>query len=232
MREESLWTRRGVVRGAAALAAAAGLGMAGCAVDPALASDDGSNAAAALEPGREVRYGMLIDARKCIGCDACLRACHRQNRLPDGVDFIHFPELKSGTPPYVSTQVVPVQCAHCDDAPCATVCPTGATHRGEGGIVEVDEGRCIGCKYCMAACPYQARVDNPETGTVDKCRFCASKVGTDDELRVSCVEACINHARIFGDLNDPDSEVSKAIRTHHAQPLLGDLTQAKIFYVR
>lgn len=230
-------TRREVLAACSALGAAALLS--GCA-GTAQAQEEGAarrpkpgqvRAAAAAE-GRPVRWGMLIDARKCVDCDACLEACHRQNGLPEGMDFIRFiPDEIGGTSRKV-TQIVPVQCMHCADAPCAAVCPTRATTVGEDGIVSVDETRCIGCKYCMAACPYQARVYNEATGTVDKCRFCAAKSQEGDKLHVSCVEACINHARVFGDLNDPESEVSRAIVEGRAKPLAGDLTEVSIYYVR
>lgn len=177
------------------------------------------------------RYGMLINTKKCIGCYACRVACQRQNSLLPTQDFIRYEEREVGTYPNVTLETVPLQCMHCEDAPCAAVCPTGAAHIGAGGIVQVDEGRCIGCKYCMAACPYQVRVVNEETGTVDKCRFCTVTALSGTQT-CSCVEACLTGARIFGDLDDPESELSKAIVEYNAQPISGDLTKAKVFYVR
>ena len=115
---------------------------------------------------------------------------------------------------------------------CAAVCPTGAAYIGADGIVGVDEGRCIGCKYCMAACPYQVRVHNEKTGTVDKCRFCTVSAETSGTKMCSCVEACLTGARIFGDLDDPASDISKEIAATNAQPIAGDLTKSKVFYVR
>ena len=140
------------------------------------------------------RYGMLIDTTKCVGCYACRTACQRQNNLEPDEDFIRYERAETGTFPKVAVETVPMQCMHCDDAPCASVCPTGAAHVGAGGIVAVDQGRCIGCLYCMSACP--------------------------------------THARIFGDLDNPDSEVSRAIVEKHAKPIAGDLTRAKVYYVR
>lgn len=102
---------------------------------------------------------------------------------------------------------------------------------GADGIVEVDQGRCIGCLYCMSACPYQVRVRNSKTGAVDKCRFCAVQT-ENGTTSCTCVEACPTHARIFGDLDDPNSELSKAIVERDAHPIAGDLTRAKIYYVR
>ena len=113
------------------------------------------------------RYGMLINTRKCIGCYACRTACQRQNGLAADIDYIRYEEKETGKLPVVGIETVPIQCMHCEDAPCAKVCPTGATHIEEGGIVRVDESRCIGCKYCMTACPYQVRVHNKVTGVAE-----------------------------------------------------------------
>lgn len=173
---------------------------------------------------------MLINTKECIGCYGCLMACQRQNALDAETHFIHYGEIESGVYPFAKISYVPVQCMHCDDAPCAKACPTGATYITDDGVVRTDQDKCIGCKYCMAVCPYQARVINEETGTVDKCRLCASDFG-EDEPNCSCVSACLTHARMVGDLDDPESEISKAIVAMNAQPLTGD-PKAKIFYVR
>lgn len=177
------------------------------------------------------RYGMLIDTRRCVGCYACRVACQMKNNLAAKEGFVHFEHLESGTFPDVVAEVVPMQCMHCVDAPCQHVCPTGATYTTESGVVLVDAEKCIGCKYCMAACPYGVRMVEEATGVVEKCRFCWS-----DELdgpnNPSCVATCIADARVFGDLDDPSSEVSVAIAERNAQPIAGDLTEAKIFYVR
>ena len=176
-------------------------------------------------------YGMLINTKKCIGCYACRTACQRQNDLLPDEAFIRFEEREVGTFPRVRVEHGPLQCMHCEDAPCVSVCPTGAAKYGTDGIVEVDQGRCIGCLYCVAACPYQVRVRNSQTGAVDKCRFCT--VAAEDGTKMcSCVEACLTGCRIFGDLDDPDSEISKAIVETGAAPIAGDLTKAKIYYVR
>lgn len=177
------------------------------------------------------RYGMLINTKKCVGCYSCVAACQRQNDLLPSEQFIRFEEKETGAYPNVSWEFVPIQCMHCEDAPCASVCPTGATHITDDGIVAVDQGRCIGCKYCMTACPYQVRQVNEETGGVDKCRFCTASANNGTAM-CSCVEACLTGARIFGDLDDPESDISKEIAKTNAQPIAGDLTKAKVFYVR
>ena len=179
------------------------------------------------------RYGMLINTKKCIGCYACRTACQRQNGLLPDEAFIRFEEREQGTYPAVSVDHLPLQCMHCEDAPCVSVCPTGASYIGEGGVVAVDESKCIGCRYCMAACPYQVRVHNKVSGAVEKCKFCHHWVYEHPETPSNtCVTACVTGCRIFGDLDDPECELSRAIVEKNALPIAGDLTTAKIFYVR
>ena len=175
------------------------------------------------------RYGMLINTKKCIGCYACRVACQNQNDLLPTEDFIRFEQKETGSYPATSIETVPLQCMHCEDAPCASVCPTGAAHIGVDGIVTVDHGRCIGCLYCMAACPYQVRVRNEKTGAVDKCRLCAA---TAEGGATNCVTACTSGVRIVGDLDDPESEISREIARTGAQPIAGSLTKSKFYYVR
>jgi len=176
------------------------------------------------------RYGMLINTKRCVGCYACRIACQMKNDLTATEGFIHFKHLETGKFPNVHAEVIPMQCMHCEDAPCQRVCPTHATYTTEDGIVLVDENKCIGCKYCMAACPYEAREVNVTTGVVDKCRFCYEDGKPGDPP--ACVKTCIAGARVFGDLDDAESDVSKAIQKYNAQPIAGNLTQAKIYYVR
>ena len=169
------------------------------------------------------RYGMLINTLECVGCYTCRVSCQRQNTLNHKEDFIKFTEKETGTYPDVSTEVVPTQCMQCDDAPCAKACPTGATYIKDDGIVRVDQDKCIGCKYCMVVCPYNARVD--------KCRMCAAELAANDIPNCSCVSACLMDCRMVGDLDDPESDISKAIVKHHAKTLTGD-KNANIYYVR
>ncbi len=178
------------------------------------------------------RYGMLINTKKCIGCYACRTACQRQNDLLPDESFIRFEDREEGDYPQVLVEHVPLQCMHCEDAPCAAVCPTGAASIGADGIVTVDHGRCIGCLYCMAACPYQVRVRNSQTGAVDKCRFCNVSNYEHGTQMSTCVTACPTGVRIFGDLDDPDSELVQEINRTHAEPIAGDMTKSKVYYVR
>lgn len=178
------------------------------------------------------RCGMLINTKKCIGCYACRTACQRQNGLLPDEAFIRFEEREQGTYPAVSVDHLPLQCMHCEDAPCVSVCPTGASHIGPDGIVTVDHGKCIGCLYCVAACPYQVRVRNSKTGGVDKCRFCNVSNYENGTKMATCVTACPTGVRIFGDLDDPDCELVKEINRTHAEPIAGDLTESKVYYVR
>ena len=176
------------------------------------------------------RYGMLINTKKCIGCYACRVACQRQNNLLPTEDFIRYEEHEVGTYPNVRVETVPLQCMHCEDAPCVAVCPTGAAYIGADGIVGVDHGRCIGCLYCMAACPYGVRIQIEKTGVIEKCRFCWYEGEPGNPP--ACVGTCISGVRVFGDLDDPDSDISREIARTNAQPIAGDLTESKIYYVR
>jgi tetrathionate reductase subunit B len=158
-------------------------------------------------------YALVIDATKCRGDGACVEACRLQNGLPEGKSYIHL--LRKDTeqePAYL-----PVQCQHCAAPPCAAVCPTNATHVRPDGVVLLNSKLCVGCKYCMTACPYQARIYDEERGTVDKCWLCLDRIR--EGKLPACVEACVMGARIFGRVDDPDSEVSGLIASGRAAPL-------------
>ncbi len=211
--------RRTFLRGTAA-AVAVGVGAAA-----------GSNSARAAVTARTPRYGMLIDLRKCMGCHACSVACKAEFDVPLG-NFRSWVEyVEKGTYPNVSRHFVPRLCNHCNHPPCVSVCPTGATwKRKEDGIVVVDPDICIGCKYCIQACPYDARFLNPVTGVADKCDFCLHRVSKG--LEPSCVQTCIGRARIFGDLNDPESEISRLVATNPVTVLRPEQgTEPNVFYI-
>jgi Fe-S-cluster-containing dehydrogenase component len=162
---------------------------------------------------RSARYALVIDTTKCTGCGACIEACNLRNNLPKDQSYTYVLEKRDEH----GTWFLPVQCQHCAEPPCATVCPTGATYIHESGVVLINEKLCVGCRYCMVACPYQARIFDDERGVADKCWLCLEWVLKGD--LPACVEACIPGARIFGRADDPDSEVSKLIASGQAKPL-------------
>ena len=179
----------------------------------------------------EKKLGMLIDLSLCIGCNACTVACKRENDVPLGACNTWIESFDVERPDgRIARANVPKQCNHCADAPCVKVCPTGASYRAEDGTVQIDQDRCIGCKYCMAACPYGVRIQIEKTGVIEKCRFCWYEGEPGNPP--ACVGTCISGARVFGDLDDPDSDISREIARTNAQPIAGDLTESKIYYVR
>lgn len=218
-----------------------------------------------------VKFGMVIDLGLCIGCRRCSYACKLENNIPDSINppYIMVFQTKykpgqviadaqslnghqdKGTLMYTKLRsdrmYMPVQCNHCEDPPCAKVCPTKATYKSADGIVMMDYNKCIGCRYCMAACPYNARRFNwskpeilPERinplvpirtdGVVEKCTFCLHRTRRAKTTR--CVEACPNNARTFGNLNDPDSKVSRLISSERNFRLKEGLnTEPRIWYL-
>ncbi len=190
-------------------AGAAAIGAATLAPAPAAAS----NAVQARKGGDPAhRWGMVVDVRKCVGCQACTVSCIMENAVPDN-SFRTIVSTYEVTEQGASgTYMLPRLCNHCEDPPCIPVCPTGATFQRRDGIVVVDNTVCVGCAYCVQACPYDARFINHDTQTADKCTFCVHRV--DAGLLPACVETCVGGARIFGDLNDPHSTVSELVRGH------------------
>ncbi len=197
------------------------------------------------------RYAYLIDPSLCIGCGSCVRACKRENNVPDGffrtwveryvvggesshVDSPNggldgFPPLSVG---FNATKsfFVPKMCNHCASSPCMQVCPVGASFRTKEGMVLVDEKRCIGCGYCVQACPYGSRFLNEETKCADKCTWCYHRVTKG--MKPACVEVCPRGVRQFGDLKREDDPVRKAIETRFVsvlQPHL--LTEPQCYYL-
>ncbi len=235
-----------------------------------LGTGGGALAIARAQPGAGARkrarhWGLAVDLQMCLsreGCRACVDECHQRHRVGPPAEPRHeitwigqapferaFPEPSHPwMAPNERERAVPVLCNHCASPPCTRVCPTGATWRREDGIVAMDPHRCIGCRYCMAACPYGARSFNwsapvPTTsgepyptrqvGVVEKCTLCADRI--DGGSVPWCVEACQQRggaALLFGDLRDPDSELRRALATRHVlrrRPSLG--TEPSLFYL-
>jgi len=161
------------------------------------------------------RFGFVIDQRRCIGCHACTVACKAEHGVELGVFRTWVKYIETGEFPDTRRQFSVLRCNHCDDAPCVEVCPVTALYKREDGIVDFDGDRCIGCKACMNACPYDALYIDPESQTAAKCNFCAHKV--DVGLKPACETVCPAEAIISGDLDDPDSEVSRLIDTVPSQ---------------
>jgi tetrathionate reductase subunit B len=199
----------------------------------------------------ENRWGLLIDANRCAdGCEACVSACDKEN----GIDLLQKPEGESDEmwaqqkPRWIRKVVLkdtqtgvitnlPLMCQHCEHPPCVDVCPTGASFKRADGIVMVDRHICIGCRYCMMACPYKARSFNHAEveeqvvkaprgkGCVEACNLCANRIDA-GEGTTACVEACAaegHHAILFGDLNDPNSAITRALQRAVSRQLRADL---------
>ncbi len=230
------------------------------------------------------QWSMVVDLERCIGCWTCAVGCKEINNEPlgfwwnriltaapndlsgaDNSDAVTAPasdniDVPSGTFPQLELAYLPVACQHCDDAPCLKVCPVGATFQREDGSILIDFDRCIGCRYCIAACPYGVRVFNwgdreyapgftvgygedwrindgrlvftPDRpiGVVEKCTFCVERIDVGEQP--FCVEVCPTGARVFGDVNDPSSEVSALINEDGAVQMLGELgTDPHVYYL-
>ena len=223
---------------------------------------------AATAPERKHHWGMVIDTKRCVGCEACVIACKIENQTPPGVFYtIVTKEPLPGTPndrPVFMTK----PCFHCEEPPCVPVCPVNATYkRKSDGIVVVDYDRCIGCRYCITACPYGARYfdfgddyelaptagdavspeykqyrarvpGNSPVGNVRKCTFCLHLQDEDGEYDreagrwPACAKTCPGHAIHFGDLDDPESDVSILLRERNAIRLKEELgTEPSVYYL-
>jgi molybdopterin-containing oxidoreductase family iron-sulfur binding subunit len=232
------------------------------------------------------KYGMVIDLDRCTGCQACTIACKSENNVPHGspdeqqrkleIYWHKVIAVSNNDYPTVNTTIIPMPCMHCEHPPCVTVCPAKATYRREDGIVMQNFRRCIGCKYCIVACPYGSRNFNykeqeekeyhrPDLpgdkynkefeyktyigpwpfphrthGVVEKCTFCFHRIdkGIKNNLKIgidvvpACVEACPAEARVFGDIEDPESEVSKLLASRNYFRLKEDMgTEPKVIYL-
>lgn len=187
----------------------------------------------------KVRWGMLIDTSKCAdGCSDCVTACNKENGLPDhgrpetDPQWIRKVKLRDNLTGKETN--LPMLCQHCEHPPCVDVCPTGASFKRADGIVMVNRHTCIGCRYCMMACPYKARSfihENIETqpthaprgkGCVESCTLCVHRLDRGD-LTTACAEACPNKAILFGDLNDPNGDLMKALKSVPSRQIRADL---------
>jgi Fe-S-cluster-containing dehydrogenase component len=156
------------------------------------------------------RYAMVVELKKCFNCKGCVVACRAENKVPLPISRNWIDESGvRGRYPFLGMTFEPAACNHCEDPPCERVCPTGATFQSPEGIVLVDNRKCVGCKYCILACPYNARSVNHRDRVIEKCTFCRHRL---PEGRIpACVETCMGHARHFGDILDPNSEVSRLL---------------------
>ena len=201
------------------------------------------------------KLGIAINLERCVGCNTCANACKMQNNVPSGMRWnrvltegCDVEDGALGEFPNLSRGYLPVACQHCENPACLRVCPTGATYKDDKGRVEVDYEKCIGCRMCMAACPYNARVFNwndpkrePDfnsgdkdvpvrgKGVVEKCTLCKER--TDRGEEPMCVKCCPVKARTFGDLDDPNSEISKLVVARKAGVLLEEQgTRPQVHY--
>ncbi len=176
------------------------------------------------------RYGMVIDTARCVGCMDCVVACKIENGVPEGFSRDWVAYETHGEFPSLWMEIRSERCNHCDDPPCVSACPTGASHVVDPGrIVVVTDEMCIGCKACLSACPYDARFVHPD-GYADKCTFCVHRVN--DGLDPACVSVCPTRCMHFGDLDDPHSEVSQLLASRRSHPLVPEAgTRPRIFYL-
>lgn len=176
-----------------------------------------------------MRLGMLIDLARCIGCNACAVACKMENETPTGKfnTWIESWDVKDENG-YIRRANVPKQCNHCDNPVCVEVCPTEASYIAEDGTVQVDFEKCIGCQACIAACPYQVRWLDEESNTVHKCTFCHHR--TTNGMLPACVMMCVAGARMFGDLDDPESDISKRMAEVETEVLMPETEMGPAIY--
>ena len=203
-------------------------------------------------------YGFVIDSKSCISCHSCAVACKVENNLPDTIWWNRIltdggpnMDTPAGTYPNLTIRNIPMGCQHCENPACVKVCPVGATYKDpETGVVRQDYDKCIGCRMCMSACPYtgvrsfnweepgyhvdfavgDADVVPHQKHTVEKCTMCWHRLAKD--LQPACMEVCIGRARFFGDLNDPESEVSKLIAKRQYIQLLPEMgTKPSVYYL-
>lgn len=177
-----------------------------------------------------MKYGFIIDNRKCIGCHACTTACKSEHDVAVGVNRTYVKQVEKGEFPNTRRIFSVMRCNHCTDAPCVEICPVEALYTREDGIVDFDNNRCIGCKSCMQACPYDALYIDPDNKTAAKCNYCAHRV--DVGRAPACVEVCPEHAIIAGDMENPETEISMLLSREQVmvrKPEKG--TNPNLFYI-
>ncbi len=163
------------------------------------------------------RFGLLIDVSRCNGCSGCVVGCKNWHGIPAGEEGrIRLVDRTVGSFPEVRRWIFPVMCMQCDFPPCVTVCRFGACFVDERGIIQVNEEKCVGCELCVIACPYDARVMRRD-GVPESCNLCLDRI--EEGKEPYCVASCPTHALIFGDLDNPESELSKLIKQKGARPL-------------
>lgn len=185
-------------------------------------------------------YGFAINLFRCIGCRTCTVSCKMENHVADDIQRIHVLndegtttlDTPSGMYPKVSFTWMPVPCQHCSTPSCIDVCPVGATYKRDDGVVVVDKDTCIGCGSCVSACPYGARSLDPEANVADKCELCIHRL-SNGESKTMCQLCCPNRAITVGDLDDPDSDISKIISKYETEHYLEDKgTNPNVYYYR
>src|SRR5262245_6134870 len=176
------------------------------------------------------KFGFLIDNRKCIGCHACTVACKSEHQVPVGVDRTWVKYIEKGTFPNNRRLFTVMRCNHCEWAPCVTICPVTALHTRGDGVVDFNSDRCIGCKACLQACPYDALYTDPDTHPTAKCNSCTRR--PELGLQPSCVVGCPAQAIIAGDLDDPTTEIARLFDRHPVQVRKPEKeTRPKLFYI-
>lgn len=208
--------------------------------------------AVASRNGKAPRWGMAIDLKRCVACQSCTIACKVENGTPPGVFWMRVLEKEEGAYPSARKVFLPLRCNHCSEPPCVPVCPTGASYkRKKDNLVLIDQNKCIGCRACIVACPYQVRfIPEDSKGyyaegltpfeaqshqkwqprTVQKCTFCVHRL--EEGLDPACVQTCPTRALVYGDLNDPESEISRLIRQrNHFQPRAECGTDPSVYYL-
>ncbi len=177
------------------------------------------------------RYAMAIDTRTCVGCSACVIACKTENAVADGYTRDWITTRTTGTYPALAMTIQSERCNHCEDAPCVSACPTGASYVGPGGTVLVNQDKCSGCKACIAACPYGARFIDPAVGAIDKCTFCVHRTQAGIPT-TACQDVCPTESIHFGDVNDPASDIARVLATREHYTLLPDAgTRPRHYYL-